>query len=375
MRYAPVLMILVLSGCSEWNLRSLIGSNALGPDTGHTGLDDPLSRGDTAPPDDQRSGRGLPTHCNPPSDPLMKPVWDPKEGPSYLGNPLVGQFDFDVQGRLVWVEDGKLHWADRSGTHGILDPDWGYPFMSSIKALPNGSLVVSSIARLLVRDPDAGVTRLSFDEEELGDRRREYDTIEVDTDNHFYSEYESGSVLRFSSTVERAERLANRYWRPVGSTREQLHFALTPNEELLYVLAKGWSGYPQSARLYRIERDGEEWLAPDLVWEDTSYLSPVASLAVDECGNAIVLQSTFLPDQSSTTLWYVPLKGKTRQFLHLEGYAVSHLQWGNGRFGWDASSLYMWAWPQGEGAGGRLYQVSVGVKGNHVLTRNRKESP
>lgn len=162
MRYAPVLMILVLSGCSEWNLRSLIGSNALGPDTGHTGLDDPLSRGDTAPPDDMRPGAGLPTHCNPPDDPTMTPVWNPGEAPPM--HSLSGNFDFDSQGRALWVRSGTLSWVDRSGTSGRMDTEWNYPYDATIRVLPNGGVVVSGEGRLDVRDPDAGVTLRSIHE-------------------------------------------------------------------------------------------------------------------------------------------------------------------------------------------------------------------
>lgn len=90
-------------------------------------------------------------------------------------------------------------------------------------------------------------------------------------------------------------------------------------------------------------------------------------VAVDECGNAFVLLTQLPQEENATTLWYVPLVGGAYELNRYTGRAVTNLQWGNGRFGWDASSLYVWVWDDIMSA--RLHRIDVGVGGNHVLTR------
>lgn len=157
--------------------------------------------------------------------------------------------------------------------------------------------------------------------------------------------------------------MVDTYWPPQLGRELPLHFALTPDEDILYVLEHGRAIQLFDTRLYRIDRHEGGWRAPELIWEDADEPTNVRTgLAVDECGNAIVL----LTKNTSMTLWYVPLEGDVRQLLHANDFWATHMQWGNGRFGWDASTLYLWGnGPEGLG----LYKLDLGVKGNHVLTR------
>lgn len=375
MRYAVLPMLLVLSGCSlEWGLRSKGVPGAVDSDTGETWPDDPSGPGspDTGSPDDDGPEPPLPDHCQPARNPPIMPVWYGEQEVTLPGHPADRSIDFDAQGRLLWLHDGDLHWADRGGSHGILDPEWDHPFRGSVKVLPNGGVVVSSQGQLTVRDPDAGETLLRI-EENLGSRLRELDGIEVDTHGYFYTEYGSDAIFRIRTSPGLAEEVLESGWRTVEDQEDFLRFALTPDEKILYILEfeKEGPGNHYRAGLYRAERHGGNWEIPEFVLRLSPGDYNMGDLVVDECGNAIVLLGWGGPHTGHrrTELWYVPLgEYDAKRIAVKSGLGAGRIQWGTGRFGWEATTLYMWAWETSANEA-RLYRIPMGVKGNHVLTR------
>lgn len=105
-------------------------------------------------------------------------------------------------------------------------------------------------------------------------------------------------------------------------------------------------------------------MPPVHVWTAPVH-ADATDVVADECGNAIVLLGGQMVQ--GFTLWYFPRKGRESVFFHDEQNHARHIQWGSGRFGWDASTLYLWI--EHFEAPSRLHKLEVGVKGNHVLTR------
>lgn len=361
-----LLTALALLGCSEWNIRNI---EPPGDTAAPVDPEPPPEVPDTAPPGDEDDDPGEPSPCEPLENPPVLPVWGPGEGPIYTGTWDGAALDFDADGRLLWVLQGELWGAARDGTHQRVESQREYPYRSFVRTLPNGEVVAGGYGQIVVRDPTHGQTVRVLDTE-MGIRSAPNDTIAVDTEGALYAALDSGHVARVPDNGA-LEPLVLLDWGIEEASLAFVDMALTPDEASMYLLAhlhEEQSAQYWDNRLYRIDRYEGGWLSPELVWEAPRGHTHMADLVVDECGHAIVLQAHYAQGRYATTLWYVPLRGEARQLLHADDYRVAHLQWGNGVGGWDADTLYFWAWRSGE-EDARLYQIEPGVPGNHVLIR------
>lgn len=253
-------------------------------------------------------------------------------------------FDFDGGGLLLSQRNTNLVGIERDGDARVVAAAIGYD-AAGIRALPDGRVVVAEpdTAQVDLVDPATGgvsalATGLDFP-----------NGLEVGRDGLVYvSEFvPRGHVRTFDPSTGETHRILDLDY-PNG-------MALSPDEQVLYVVSSAGLLGLGASTVYALRRDGRGWEDAATVFYDGGQT--LGGLTTDACGRVYVVEYS-----SGRVWWIAPEGGAATLLTTLTGLGYwSSLRFSPGLGGWATTELYATSRRE-------FYAIEVGVEGRHVLT-------